>query len=276
MRKERHGGMGRAHGRGQRRWHGMPLLTMAGIQLVAMAAALSAATAALSLPLELGWRGWVGAFSCYGVVTTFVLLDLARHAPHQRFGTANSVTLGRAGLTALLWGVVGEALPGPLALDAEFGWLLAGAATAALLLDGVDGWIARRSGMVSQFGADFDLEVDCLFVLALSLLVYAAGRTGAWVLSSGLMRYLFVGAGWLWPTLAAPLQPLRRRKVIAAIQGGVLIATLAPVLPTSAGPPLCLGALALLIYSFGADLLWLMGQGGEAPPELRSRGASLG
>jgi hypothetical protein len=69
---------------------------------------------------------------------------------------------------------------------------------------------------------------------------------------------------------------LRRRKVIAAIQGGVLIATLAPVLPTSAGPPLCLGALALLIYSFGADLLWLMGQGGEAPPELRSRGASLG
>jgi len=238
-----------------------PLLIMAGTQLATMAAALGAAAVVLRLPL--GWRGWVVAFSCYALIATFVLLDLARHAPHQRFGMANSVTLTRATLTALLWGLVGETMPGPFAVDQGLGWLLAGAATAALLLDGVDGWIARRSGMVSKFGADFDLEVDCLFVLALSLLVYAAGRAGPWVLSNGLIRYVFVGAGWLWPILAAPLQPLRRRKVICVIQGAVLIATLVPIVPEEAAPPICLAALALLFYSFGADVVWLAGQGGE-------------
>lgn len=250
---------------------------MAGMQLVTMAAALGAAAVALRLPL--GWRGWGGAFSCYALVASFVLLDLQRHAPHQRFGMANSVTLARAAVTALLWGVVGETLPGPFAVDNGLGWLLAGAATAALLLDGVDGWIARRSGMVSKFGADFDQEVDCLFVLALSLLVYAAERAGAWVLSNGLMRYVFVCAGWLWPTLAAPLQPLRRRKVICAIQGAVLIATLAPIVPAEAAPPVCLAALALLIYSFGADVIWLTGQGADddnARAELGCRRVHLG
>jgi phosphatidylglycerophosphate synthase len=241
-----------------------PLRLMAGVQVVTVAAALSAATMALPLPLALGWRGWLAALSCYGLIVTFVVLDLGRHAPHQRFGMANSVTLGRAGVTALLWGVVGEAMPGPFAFEAELCWLLAGAAATALLLDGVDGWIARRSGMVSKFGADFDLEVDCLFVLALSLLVYAAGRAGAWVLMNGFMRYLFVCAGWLWPVLAAPLQPLRRRKVICAIQGAVLIAVLAPILPGEATPAVCLAALALLVYSFGADVFWLMAQKGDA------------
>jgi phosphatidylglycerophosphate synthase len=251
---------------------------MAGIEVVTIAAALSAATLALHLPLALGWRGWLWAFSCWGLIATFVVLDLGQHAPHRRFGMANSVTLFRAGLTALLWGVVGETMPGPFAFDPEQCWLLVGVATSALLLDGVDGWIARRRGMVSKFGADFDLEVDCLFVLALSLLVYASGRAGAWVLSSGLMRYLFVCAGWQWPALAAPLAPLRRRKVICAIQGAVLIAALAPILPGEAVPPVCLAALLLLIYSFGADVFWLMAQSGDAGKraKLGSSGRPIG
>jgi phosphatidylglycerophosphate synthase len=142
-------------------------------------------------------------------------------------------------------------------LDQSLRWLLAVAATGALVLDGVDGWIARRNGMTSRFGADFDLEVDCLFMLGLALLVYRTGQVGVWVLSNGLMRYLFVAAGWLQPTLAAPLKPLRRRKVICAVQGAVLIATLAPIFPPEIAPPLCLAGLALLTYSFGADILAL-------------------
>jgi hypothetical protein len=71
------------------------------------------------------------------------------------------------------------------------------------------------------------------------------------------MRYLFVAAGWLHPTLAAPLEPLRRRKVICVVQGAVLITVLAPILPPELAPPLCLAGLALLTYSFGADILSL-------------------
>jgi len=231
-----------------------PLRFVAGMQLLTVAAGLMAAAMALRVLAAIGWRGLLTAFSCYGLVAAFVVLDLDRHAPHQRFGAANSVTLARAALTALLWGVVGETMLGARDLDESLHWLLVVAATGALLLDGVDGWIARRNGMTSRFGADFDLEVDCLFMLALALLVYGTGRVGVWVLSSGLMRYLFVVAGWFQPTLAAPLKPLRRRKIICAVQGAVLIAALAPILPAEVVPPLCLAGLALLTYSFGADI----------------------
>lgn len=228
----------------------------AGMHLLAVAACLMAASMLLRLVVAIGWGGVAMAFSCYGLIATFVVLDLARHAPHQRFGVANSVTLTRAAVTALLWGVVGETVLGGGDLTPGLRWLLAIAAAAALLLDGVDGWLARRSGMASDFGADFDLEVDTLFVLALSLLVYGTG-VGIWVLASGLMRYGFVLAGWVLPAFAAPLLPLRRRKVISAVQGAVLVAALAPILPVEAASALCLVGLALLTYSFAADVLWL-------------------
>jgi len=234
-----------------------PLRFVAGMQLLTVAVGLMAAAMALRVLAAIGWRGLLTAFLCYGLVAAFVVFDLDRHAPHQRFGAANSVTLARAALTALLWGVVGETMLGARDLNQALRWFLAVAATGALLLDGVDGWIARRRGMTSRFGADFDLEVDCLFMLALALLVYGTGEVGAWVLSNGLMRYLFVAAGWLQPMLAAPLEPLRRRKVICAVQGAVLIAALAPILPAEAAQPLCFAGLALLTYSFGADVFWL-------------------
>jgi phosphatidylglycerophosphate synthase len=229
---------------------------VAGMHLLAVAVCLMAASMLLRMVAAIGWRGLAMAFSCYGLIATFVVLDLARHAPHQRFGVANSVTLTRAAVTALLWGVVGETALGGGDLTPGLRWLLAIAAAAALILDGVDGWLARRSGMASDFGADFDLEVDTLFVLALSLLAYGTG-VGIWVLASGLMRYGFVLAGWVSPTFAAPLLPLRRRKVICAVQGAVLIAALAPVLPLEVASALCLVGLALLTYSFAADVLWL-------------------
>jgi phosphatidylglycerophosphate synthase len=236
---------------------GRPLLIIAGIELLTVAAGLMAASMVLRLVVAIGWRGLAMAFLCYGLVATFVVLDLGRHAPHQRFGIANSVTLARAALTALLWGVVGETSLGHANLDPVLRWLLALAATTALILDGVDGWLARRSGMASAFGADFDLEVDSLFMLALSLLVYATDAVGVWVLTNGLMRYIFVLAGWLWPRLSAPLLPLRRRKVICVAQGVVLIVVLVPLLPGAVAAGVCFFGVVLLSYSFGADILWL-------------------
>src|SRR6185437_12999615 len=75
--------------------------------------------------------------------------------------------------------------------------LVAYAGMAALVLAGVDGWAARRSGFASRFGARFDMESDALFVLALAALVYRTGQAGAWVLTLGAMRYIFVAAGRL-------------------------------------------------------------------------------
>ena len=46
--------------------------------------------------------------------------------------------------------------------------------------DAVDGWIARRRGVASPFGARFDMELDALFVAVLSWAALDAGRAGPW------------------------------------------------------------------------------------------------
>src|SRR5262245_39849266 len=224
-----------------------------------MGSALLIIEVLLACVLPLSWRFPVAALGCYGIVTVLVLAGLPRHAPHSSFGLANSVTLTRALLTALLWGALAELqFGGALVLDQPMRRLLVLAATVALLTDGVDGWAARRSGMASDFGAHFDMEVDALFLLALSMLVYATGDVGAWVMASGALRYAFVISGYRWPQLAMPLPPLWRRKAICVLQFTVLIVALAPIVPAAAAQMLCLGGLALLGYSFAADLIWLV------------------
>ena len=138
------------------------------------------------------------------------------------------MTLTRASLTALLWESHRRASVWRcnFILDRQALWLLVLVATAALLSDGVDGWAARRSGMASDFGAHFDMEVDALFLLALSLLVHATGKVGLWVIASGVLRYGFVLSGTLWPHLASPLLPRFRRKVICVVQMTVLVVAL--------------------------------------------------
>ena len=187
-----------------------------------------------------------------------VLLGLGQHTPHRSFGVANAVTLTRAAVDALMVGVVTEMLlGGSLIADATLSWILVVTATAALLLDGVDGWAARRTGMASDFGARFDMETDALFLLMLSLLVHVTGKAGIWVLASGLMRYGFVLAAWLWPWLAGQLAPLRRRKV--DLRGaGVRTDRRARAGGLSRGGAcMCLVGLALLSWSFGSDCIWL-------------------
>ena len=146
---------------------------------------------------------------------------------------------------------------------------------AGLLTDGADGWLARHSGTASEFGARFDMETDALFMLTLSLLVHALGEIGGWVLLSGLMRYLFVGAGSLWPPLGAPLFPSFRRKSVCVLQMAILIGALAPAMPTQWASALCAVALSLLIYSFGCDLLWLAVTSGTTCADDDMPGASL-
>ena len=57
--------------------------------------------------------------------------------------------------------------------------LLIGLTVPALILDAVDGWLARRTRTATELGARFDMEVDAFLILALSVFVSrAAGRAG--------------------------------------------------------------------------------------------------
>jgi hypothetical protein len=95
------------------------------------------------------------------------------------------------------------------------------------------------------------------------------------VIASGTLRYGFVLAGWVWPLLAMPLLPRRRRKVICVLQMVVLIVSLAPVVPAAAAQLLCLAGLALLGYSFGSDLIWLLSHRPAHAPSRHSGESTL-
>jgi phosphatidylglycerophosphate synthase len=173
-----------------------------------------------------------------------------RYHPHPQFGAANWVTTLRAVLTlAIAW----FALRRP---SVDIRWIAGWTAGAIAALDGVDGWLARRTGTASRFGARFDMETDAALLLVLSVLVWRQGQAGAWVLLIGLMRYLFVSAGWLLPWLTGPLTPTRRGKTVAVIQMVTLAIVL--VLPRWLSITACAVALGLLVWSFAIDVgrLW--------------------
>ena len=236
------------------------LIIEAALELIILAA-IGATIAALGL-LPLTWRGAMIAALCYALVTVLVVAGLSLHAPHRHFGLANSITLSRAAFGVLLLAVAAEQAlgSGQVLSNNAFRWGLTIAATAALLLDGVDGWVARRNNMTSGFGARFDMEADGLFLLALALILLVGGVVGAWVLASGLTYYLFRLAGRFWPFLAAPLFRSWRRKAIFGTQASLLIAATIPSMPPVMAQLCCLFGVSLLLYSFAVDIAWLLGQ----------------
>jgi phosphatidylglycerophosphate synthase len=165
--------------------------------------------------------------------------------------TANQITFARALLVAGLASLVSRPATPTLA------WSVVLIATVAALLDGVDGWVARRTGTVSAFGSRFDMETDAALILVLAILVWSYGKAGPWVLLSGLLRYLFVAAGWLWPWMRAPLASSVRGKVICVVQIAALIVAMVPTISPPASSLVAAGALLALSYSFVVDTLRL-------------------
>lgn len=168
-------------------------------------------------------------------------------------GLANRVTLVRAALVLPVVALI--FYPGHQPAAAIYA--VVSLASLALVLDGVDGRVARRTGHVTAFGARFDMELDALLIMALAVLVWQTGQVGAWVLLIGLMRYGFVAAGWYWHWLQGELPPSRRRQALCVVQSVALLVALVPLAPPLAATAIAFGALALLVYSFAADVLWL-------------------
>jgi phosphatidylglycerophosphate synthase len=189
------------------------------------------------------------AMAGYVAFTLLALRLMQRGYPYADLGLCNLVTLLRLALaTALL---------APLLAPAS-GWAVIGVALAALALDGVDGWLARRDRHVSAFGARLDVEVDAALSLILALNALASGTVGSVVLLLGLPRYAFMAAALLLPQLARPLPERFDRKLVCVVQIAVLIALQAPVVDGAVALALVMGTACALAWSFGRDVLWLL------------------
>lgn len=172
------------------------------------------------------------------------------------FGVANRVTLVRVALGALL---VGLLIDGPgHGRYAVIAWLAIALTVVELVLDGIDGKLARRDGQTTRFGARFDLETDAALVLVLAALCWQLGKAGPWVLAAGLMRYVFVAGSRVLPLLRRELPPSRRRQTICVVQIVGLLAAISPLFPAPFSDAAALATLLALASSFAIDIAWLV------------------
>jgi phosphatidylglycerophosphate synthase len=183
------------------------------------------------------------AGSAVAVATWLLVEHGMRVTGLERLGPANSVTLVRAAAVAGVTALVVESWSG----DRETAAVVL-LSTVGLVLDFVDGQLARSRGWVTELGAAFDMETDAFLILVLS--VYVVPLAGAWVLLIGLARYLLLLATVVRPWLAAPTPSRHWAKVVAAVQGVVLVVVASGVLPPRGGELLVAVALALLVESF--------------------------
>jgi phosphatidylglycerophosphate synthase len=211
------------------------------------------ATAALlgivSATAGLGVAGWIAGLAT-GSAATALIVTARMRSDQPAIHPADWVTLTRAVLIAGVAGLVADSFGRPVPVTA-----LVTLSTVALVLDAVDGPVARRTGTATPLGARFDCEVDAFLILLLS--IYVSQDYGGWVLVIGAARYALLLAGWLMPWLAAPLPPRYWGKVVAAVQGIVLTVAASGLLDRLTGMIAVAAALLLLAESFGRNVIWL-------------------
>lgn len=190
--------------------------------------------------------------------------------PSGRFGSANALTAARVAVVA--------------GLELAFTGLPAPAFVAIVivifLLDGLDGYLARRLRLASAFGAVFDVEADAYFVMLLCLLLWSHDIVGAWVLVAGLWRYVYALV-----TLLIPARGAAPRSILGRVVYGVLVVSLAgaflPAPPLAA--PLAGVGTVLVTLSFVRSFTWTLrgpaasaGAGGAAGESVASGAAGEG
>lgn len=197
--------------------------------------------AVLGYELWLVWRGLVAERAGGG------------QSARTRLGPGNALTIGRGVLVALLAGFLLVPLPsGALAR-------LPGALYAlSVLLDFLDGQIARRSGDATDLGETLDLEFDALGLLVAPLLAVRYGQLPVQYLAVGAARYAFAVGLWIRRRRDLPVRPLPAswvRRVLAAVQMVVVSAALLFIVR----PPLstAIATLAMVPFLVGFLRDWL-------------------
>src|SRR5580693_5989718 len=158
-------------------------VALPSIRLAALLGMLATAAllGVLSATAGLGAVGWITGLVARSAAAA-LLVTARRRSDQPAILPADWVTLTRALLIAGVAGLVADSFAGPVSTTA-----LVTVATVALVLDAVDGQVARRTGTASPLGARLDGEVDAFLILLLS--IFVSEKYGSWVLAIGAIRY---------------------------------------------------------------------------------------
>ena len=130
----------------------------------------------------------------------------------------------------------------------------------AALTDFLDGWIARRTKVVSRFGALIDPVADRFFVLCVVISFVLGAQLTAWQAVASVFRDIMSLIGWVVARNVSWLRPIRFRarplgKVVTALQFATFVAVL--LLPASVdGLVLVVGVLGLIATIDYTLMLW--------------------
>jgi CDP-diacylglycerol---glycerol-3-phosphate 3-phosphatidyltransferase len=219
-------------------------------------------------------------WACAAILALFILIRRILTAfakdpgrlPEACFpGLANRLTAFRGLLTCLLAGFLFLDRP-----EGLLAWLPGSLYSAALILDGFDGYLARLRHETSAFGAFLDRDLDALGTLIGVLLAVQYGRLPDWFILAGMAYYLFALGQWRRKKRGLPLHPLRAsgyRRHVAVVQSVFIALALLPmtIFPES-------GIVATLVMipvlaGFLRDWLTVSGYDLRAPAAGRSPGA---
>lgn len=123
----------------------------------------------------------------------------------------------------------------------------------AVLLDFIDGLLARKYKQSSFFGHSFDVEVDAFFVLLMCFYYFQFEDIGWWILLPGVLRYIYIAM-----TSAVVKTNFKEKKrkystIIAGIFFVILLTCL--ISPTKFRSPALLIGAVLITASFGMSFL---------------------
>jgi CDP-diacylglycerol--glycerol-3-phosphate 3-phosphatidyltransferase len=197
-----------------------------------------------------------------GAVLAYEVGYLAYHLDADEVGVVlappNLITLARGWLYAATAGFLFVPPSTPAVR-----WAPAACYGTGVVLDVVDGSLARRTEQVTDLGAKLDLAFDTLGFLVAPLVAVVWGRLPVAYLSVSVARYVYrAGIGWRRRRgrTVGDLPTSRFRRPLAAIQMGVIAVALAPVLPAAVVHPAALVVAAPSLATFARDYLAVTGR----------------
>jgi len=217
--------------------------------------------ATVAVPVGVG----VVAFLRYHTPDNRSTTGATRGRLRQSLGVANAVTLVRGLAYAAAAGFL---LVPPTA--ATVAWLPALLYGSGVLLDAIDGVIARRVGRPTRLGERLDMGYDTLGFVVAPAVAVAWGLLPRIYLSLAAARYVYRAGLWLDRRRGRQIRalpPSRFRRPLATWQMGFLTVALLPAVPrglTHAVAPL---ALAPSLLVFARDYLAVTGRLPQDEPD---------
>lgn len=223
--------------------------------LVMAVSSLAFIAACIIAPHALSARGWSALHAAWTLGAFGYLFVKIRG--HRR--RADLVTAVRVVLCPILFTAH--------ALDPHPAWWKVSIGILILLLDGLDGRVARRDGATGT-GAVFDMESDAFYVVTLCAIAHVHLEVTALVFIIGAMRPLYV---CVWATIGllfatvSPNRPgsLRGRVIHVLLVVGLLI-DLTPGLSLGIRDAAAWVAIGLILYSYAVDVVGTFRPGSPA------------